>query len=736
MKKFLSLAMAAILVMGNVGCRKKSPEDNPKSTITSKPICSYKAADISMGDNFMKITDIDSDVLSGSIMIFGQLSDTVWGGYITDESFADYTEFRYIPQSGETVADSTLAAAGKKALLVTTEDSADILVFDRDGKEIDRLDCGNIITGGEYGQIISSGSGYVLRCNDNSLYYVDSGGISEVDTKGMAVYGVSSGCGGSAVALLDNGTKNAVISEIEGDSLGQQQDCGSISSSALVMCPDKSKNTYSALFMDGIYTLDDKNWVRLTDFSELEFSPMDVMNMVVTASGEIAVLRNKSGEMKLELLTERDISELNSKKVLRLATRRSSTDPDISEIVKKFNAENEDYRIEIISYDRNDQVYLDNERDMKLDILGGNVPDIIVGTLSGVDPEDYYMDLYPLLDNDPDISREDFIPGFLEGIEHNGKLLEITSVFSFTTMIAKSKFPFVKANWSYEEFFEAYRSMPEGMVLDTSLKNVFLRESLYRLISINDYVDFDKAACHFDAPEFTEMLRFVKDEHLGMTQAEAEEWDGSPSDETSPMDIRNDKRLVRNNHFFNIINLWQEVKGTYGEDVTFTGRPSLNGKGSYVHSAQGEIAVFGSCAYPEGAWEFMKYYFSDWYYNESNSRYCFPVIEKYFDEKARECLTNETYINEEGYEWAKGIWQTSYDDPYQYIILDPLTEEELERYCGEIKKAAGNYRRTDNELQEIIMEELDAYFNSDVTAETAADLIQNRASIYLSETYG
>ncbi len=45
-------------------------------------------------------------------------------------------------------------------------------------------------------------------------------------------------------------------------------------------------------------------------------------------------------------------------------------------------------------------------------------------------------------------------------------------------------------------------------------------------------------------------------------------------------------------------------------------------------------------------------------------------------------------------------------------------------------------RRYDGDLENIITEELEEYFNSDKSAEETAEMIQNRASVYLSETYG
>ncbi|MBQ9077955.1 MAG: hypothetical protein IJY29_00070, partial [Ruminococcus sp.] len=65
-----------------------------------------------------------------------------------------------------------------------------------------------------------------------------------------------------------------------------------------------------------------------------------------------------------------------------------------------------------------------------------------------------------------------------------------------------------------------------------------------------------------------------------------------------------------------------------------------------------------------------------------------------------------------------------------------FTEEERDRAMEYIRSCVKNFRRYDQELEKIVREELNEYFNSDKSAEETAAMIQNRASIYLSETYG
>ena len=67
------------------------------------------------------------------------------------------------------------------------------------------------------------------------------------------------------------------------------------------------------------------------------------------------------------------------------------------------------------------------------------------------------------------------------------------------------------------------------------------------------------------------------------------------------------------------------------------------------------------------------------------------------------------------------------------IKIAPLTQEErdyIADYIKGITKVSGGY---DVHIQEVIDEEIKAFFAGDKTAEEAAKMIQNRISIYISE---
>ena len=94
---------------------------------------------------------------------------------------------------------------------------------------------------------------------------------------------------------------------------------------------------------------------------------------------------------------------------------------DIKREILKFNKTNDDYRIEVLDYSS----YEDSDKQMNLDIAAGKIPDIIDVAYM---PKELYIrkgflaDLYPLMEKDGEIKKEDFIDTVRTTIEHDGKL--------------------------------------------------------------------------------------------------------------------------------------------------------------------------------------------------------------------------------------------------------------------------------------------------------------------------
>ena len=91
-----------------------------------------------------------------------------------------------------------------------------------------------------------------------------------------------------------------------------------------------------------------------------------------------------------------------------------------------------DHRVECLDYGSDEEGLTRLLRDVST----GEGIDLIVSDGYSIDTAAGFADLYPFIDNDPELSRESFVPGLLAGIERNGRLSEIWSGFSIYTFVS------------------------------------------------------------------------------------------------------------------------------------------------------------------------------------------------------------------------------------------------------------------------------------------------------------
>ncbi|MDE6657917.1 MAG: hypothetical protein K2J88_04975, partial [Oscillospiraceae bacterium] len=106
-----------------------------------------------------------------------------------------------------------------------------------------------------------------------------------------------------------------------------------------------------------------------------------------------------------------------------------------------------------------------------------------------------------------------------------------------------------------------------------------------------------------------------------------------------------------------------------------------------------------------------------------------PVRIEAFDKKAQQALEPDTYIDENGE--TQVIPFTIYRGQEQ-IELDMPTQADIDN----IKNYIASVTETtyyNEQISTIIQEEAEKFFAGDQTAQTAVEMIQSRASLYLSE---
>lgn len=746
MRKILSAATAIAVLTSFTGCSNKENKQESGGNFTVE-LMQYNEAKINMAEDFSEIVSVSSNAVA--VSIFGVKKSGGYAVYSTDFNFADYSEIKFEPQEDETVLTSALTSTGNTLILTELDDEVLIYVYNNEGKLTATHNIGRIEGVTNYCTVIASGDYYYINCL-SGLYAVNKNGqlAGAVNTQNHTVSVIAVDSERKPVVLLygENGGLSTAV--LDGTSISDITKCGGEHIGANSLSAGKGEYSLLASTSGGLYGLKENNWIHISDLTYNTMPGFSICGMVPVNETDVAVLYSGNGNREMSLLTQMDISEMKSRTTITMAV--FSQNGYVDENIKKFNAENEDYRVELVNYfDINNLEHMEDR--LKLDIVSGNAPDIIEFSAEimadDVNPNTF-CDLYEFLDKDPELSADMIIPNIREGMEREGRMIMIPSYFTFMTIPAKTGFTGVKENWSIDDFITAYDSMPEGMEIFYEQDHNLRQRYFTDIIQYNFFVDYDKAECYFDSPEFIKALNFFNDRKIGLTNTEYNNLNtfGSLGDHTYDVYLGKSFANIRSNDIFQYGDLINTVRGLFKDECTFAGYPGdTKGNGSFI-SLGNSFAITANSQNKEGAWAYIRTLLTEDYYYDIERYNMFSVVEKRFDETMEELMGKQKYMvpdengnfsinNMEEQDWRFTICDptnTSFDNVVDEV-LKPFTEEECEHYKDVIKSA--RIMRYDSTVNDICFEEELNFFDEKCTAEECANRIQSRVSIYLSERY-
>ena len=209
---------------------------------------------------------------------------------------------------------------------------------------------------------------------------------------------------------------------------------------------------------------------------------------------------------------------------------------ELTRSIKKFNEDHPDARIEIRDY--SDEGGRDR---LQIELVLGQVPDIMELRCygkAGEDLEGYYQvhhpgsdtgpedgyfmpyrqmaqrgyleDLWPYIENDPDLGREAVLEAPLKAAEVNGGLYMLFERVEIFTLIGRASVVGDRYSWTLEDMMEVYAVMPEGSVImrhDMTRQQVF-----YNLLcnSLEGFVNRETGECTFDSEGFRDLVGFLE----------------------------------------------------------------------------------------------------------------------------------------------------------------------------------------------------------------------------------
>lgn len=282
---------------------------------------------------------------------------------------------------------------------------------------------------------------------------------------------------------------------------------------------------------------------------------------------------------------------------------RAKATRNLLNIVSRFNRTSDDYRIKLIPYS-SDDVSTANDK-LYRDIISGEMPDMVLfGGSITADPflkTGAFMDLYKFMDKDETYTRDAFLPCVLEPFEVKGKLPYIVTNFSFETLAGLTDVIGDKTSWTVDEFAELVDSLENGQYLMKVDSASDPQYELFRTILpyiVSDYVDYNKEKCDF-GKEFKKLLETCK-------RAPVKAVDGYLATENYL-----DGDVVLGKISLGETSGYMDDRfAMFGDkDITMIGAPTKKGSGTALMYDLA-FSITKDCAFPEGAWEFIKYYIS------------------------------------------------------------------------------------------------------------------------------
>ncbi len=470
-----------------------------------------------------------------------------------------------------------------------------------------------------------------------------------------------------------------------------------------------------------------------TEESLVNWNDSDILPDTLIPLGEAFLGQEYSddGTTHLLYLTRREMDELAETTVLTLGVLWD--DGVVSEFANQYNRSQDTYRIKIVNYaNASDSVGAATNDDpvlaqLKLDLISGNAPDIVLASEHNLflqlGQRGAFTDLYTFMEDDAEYNQETLLPNVLNAMEDSqGRLFALTPTFNVWSAAVKTKFC-DKENWTMADMIALYDNAPDSA---SQVYEWITREDmLNRLLKGQDWlVDPEQGKCYFETGVFEQMLAFCNrfTDKVIMPDKETDPEGAQQYYTDAAYRIRQDKELLEftatGGSGANYLRY-----DTFGEDYTYVGYPSENGKGGKIEPSV-ELAVTSTCPDKEAAWQIVKQYIA---YEAEKPHYGgMSIVESLFTEEMDEAMHLTDLQGDEIVEVPSITSKLGME-------IFPLTQAERDEEERYIRSCDTLYNALDDAVLNIIREETDVYFAGDCTAAEAASMIQKRAELMISE---
>ena len=731
MKKITSLLTALALICSLTACSNSSNSSSGGNTaVSAASQTAYKEDNLPVPEDFYYPKALVPTADGGLMFIYNDMyfADRA---VLYDSQLNMGISFDIEREEGEWLSFYALSDSGIKALSSRSADSGtelSVKTYSTDGKVVATTDLGDL--GGHYDSNDNYINNFSFR-GDESLITLDRSAVI-VDGNGKVTESCDVDTGATYAFDRDGG----IIYSFDKysarlDKLRKQKESElseNPNDSSMLRSPVMGDDRYTAYLIlnDGVYGMDENGGkTLLLSFTASNVKPSEIQNIVPFGEGRFVACT----ESELRLLTVRPDDYTNDRETVIVGMHNHVNTVNL-DTATDFAANVDGYQAEFREYEY-------GEDDLWKDILADDSPDVYIpydhGELYRYVNLGALTDFGELHDKYGGISEDDFLPNIVSGMKYKGKLYSMGAHFRPNVHFAnRDVLSREQAMWDYGEFFDFMVTLPADMYLAEHYVMDEPTEVFSWLCGKNcaDWVDYEKAECCFDSPEFIRLLEFCKNANCigsyGTGYWENITQEQIALDATENMSMLGNKKVlfggtVGGEDRFNSFVTSAAAHSMSLDELTVVLPPNSTRSGSF--DIQDEFCVLTSGKCQQGGWEFVNYALS--YDVQANpwQGWDYATRKDAFDYILKAKFDN---MNANEREVSSGV------NGYIFTYKEEMTQEQFDYIKGVIL-SCDRLGTWDDKLSPILTEEFGSYIAGEATAEDCAKHIQNRVSIVLSE---
>ena len=591
-------------------------------------------------------------------------------------------------------------------------------------------------------QLMMDDQGYIYASDYSQVFLLDSTGALLATLTTEDNWAELAQLSANQIGVISYGETGNTVKLIDAESKDFGEEVP-VLGNAYQLMPGYGDYQYLYSDSDNVYgyTEGAETGEKLFSWLDCDIDSNNVQTFAILEDGRVAALEynwsNSDGRCNLILMEQVNPSTLPQKQELVFGCMY--LDYELRPLIVQFNRSHDDVRIVVKDYSEYVQNgnYEDAIQKLNTEILSGAGPDIVA--VNELPLEQYaakgiFVDLWPFIDADQELSRDDLMTNLFDAMSIDGKLYQVAQNFSIQTAAVKSSIAAGRTSWTLDELLEALEELgPEAAIFgETDTKSQMLTQCLS--FNLDSFIDWTTGQCSFDSEEFISILEFANSFPLEF-ETDEDYWMNAESEYSRVM---SGKQLMTTAYLSSFDEL-QIQSALHGGDATFIGYPSETGCGSSF-MVYGGLAITSDCADVDAAWSFVRELLLE--ENQADEyMYQFPTNKHAFETYVEQAMTAHYEIDPEtgepaidpetGEKIEISTGGIGYGDDFM-VELYSMKQEEYDAFM-ELYESCTNVYSYNDSVMSIIADEAAAYFEGQKTVEETANLIQNRISLYVAE---